>query len=324
MRALILLLASSCFLGVTGASIVYASSFNPWNPRASGYQIVFEDDFTSLSTISLTSTNAPGYKWYTDNYVYGETTPSSVFSLAPGGGLVITPVDGYNMALASAALPYPSGTGGGMIYSSGANGSAPSSSANSSFVGSVFNNGWYIQAEVAFNGSLTKPVSAGEGWPAFWALPIEKGGAIGGDQWPGQVAGYQHYIEDDMFEMFPNVSASTLIDWYGLYGQTCPSFCSIANSNNTVMAPSFQAGVLHTFSQLWIPGSSANGQIGSITNYIDGRQTNTVSWVDATGNTPPPSGAARWSVIDSQHLYIIFGASKGQPFTVKYVKVWQK
>jgi hypothetical protein len=299
-----------------------ANSFQPGNPAASGYKIVFEDNFTSLSTISLSPTNAPGFKWYTDNYVYGETTPSSVFALR--GGLVITPVDGYNMAMASAALPYPSGTGGSTIHSSGANGATPTESTDPSFVGTVFNNGWYIEAKMSFDGSLTQPINAGRGWPAFWALPIEKSGALGGDHWPGQAVGYERYIEDDMFEMFPNVSASTVIDWYGILNQTCPSYCNVPNSNNSVSAPVFEPGVFHVFGQLWVPGSAANGYVGSITNYIDGVQTNTISWVDSESTTPPPTGTARWNVIDSQHFYITFGASVGQALTIKYVKVWQK
>jgi hypothetical protein len=323
MRISALLITSIIVVGIPAVAFAQTPAFNPSNPAASGYNIVFEDDFTCLSTISLSPTNAPGYKWYTDNYIYGETTPSSVFSLAPEGGLIITPVDGLNMALASAALPYPSHTGGGTIYTSGTNGSAPTTSANAGFVGEVFNNGWYIEASMSFNGSLTKPFSAGKGWPSFWTLPIEKAGALGGDQWKGQATGYLHYIENDMFEMFSNVSASSVHDWYGIYNVTCSSYCNETNSNNTVSAPAFTSGVFHTFGQLWVPGSAANGDKGSITNYIDGKQTNSVSWVDTGVGTPPPKGAFTWSVIDSQHLYVIFGSTEGQALTIKYVKVWQ-
>jgi hypothetical protein len=42
--------------------------FNPNDPAASGYQLVFHDEFDSASTIDLNASGLPGFNWYPQQF----------------------------------------------------------------------------------------------------------------------------------------------------------------------------------------------------------------------------------------------------------------
>ena len=47
------------------------AAFSPNNPAASGYQLVFHDEFDSASTIDLNATGLPGFNWYRQQFFQG-------------------------------------------------------------------------------------------------------------------------------------------------------------------------------------------------------------------------------------------------------------
>ena len=169
-------------------------------------------------------------------------------------------------------------------------------------------------------------------------MAVEHLAGKGASQWPGQPAGYEHFIEDDFFEydtMWAGAATygGAVHDWYGKWKETCPSFCSIANAggpsglNNFVIhVPAGTDWTLfHTFGQLWIAGNSANGNRGYLQYYFDGQPTSDkISWLDVYGpEVPPPSGSNIFSIIDKQHLALVLGTGAHQSVSVKRVRVWQ-
>src|ERR1019366_8665997 len=73
------------------------------------------------------------------------------------------------------------------------------------FQGLAFGGGAYLEATLKFDGwqaQVSNPNSISAGYPAFWSMAIEHLAqtSIGADQWPGQVAGYEHFSEIDFLE----------------------------------------------------------------------------------------------------------------------------
>ncbi len=58
--------------------------FDPANPAASGYTLMFDDEFTSASTVDANHTGATGYNWYVGQYFGDTATPLSMFSVSGG------------------------------------------------------------------------------------------------------------------------------------------------------------------------------------------------------------------------------------------------
>ncbi len=122
------------------------AAFDPTNPGASGYVLVFDDEFNSIATIDVNDTKAPGYNWYVWNSWTQTATPASNFSVS-GGVLTLT------CSLSSTNCT-------AMMYTS-----IRSTSANLNGVGTNFAGGWYAEASIAFDHTL---VNTSDGWPTFW------------------------------------------------------------------------------------------------------------------------------------------------------------
>jgi hypothetical protein len=101
-------------------------------------------------------------------------------------------------------------------------------------------------------------------------------------QWPGQAAGYNHFVEDDFIE-YPftgntNSYVGSIHDWYGTIGQCGGGwYCDTYNnwtSNFNNNQPAVPAGTdwtqYHTLGQLWIAGNTSNGFHGYVQYYFDG------------------------------------------------------
>ena len=282
---------------------VSKADFDPSNPSTSGYQIVFDEEFNSVSTIDVKDTRKPGHKWYTSHFFGAPTTPSSAYS-ATVEFLTLTQHNSYNGSL---------GTAGPAKNKQG-------------FVGQAWGGGAYFEASFKFDPAQ---VNTAKGWPAFWSMAIEHLAQKGLDQWPGQPKGYVHFIEDDFFEydtassLSPYTYGAALHDWYGIYKKTCPEgFCGITNPNFKVSPPKgTDFTQIHSYSQLWVP--SVNGQKGFINNYFDGQLLNQVTWVTSGDGTPPPSGTFTYSILDKQHLAIMLGTGDQQAMRINRVRVWQ-
>jgi len=323
------------------------TNFNPANPAASGYVDVFSDDFTSVgtSTIDLSATGNTGYHWYTKHPFGGGTQPSGDFSIGSSSELVITPSSGNNYNQDAIATAYPN--------SSAANGEQ--------WIGTAFGGGAYFQAVFAFDGPTV--VNSGyAGWPAFWSMSVEHWANVGGDNWPGQSTSpnFTHFIEDDFFEYDDSSNAnfwgSGLWDWSNVYQASCPTgyqangFCGILNAGNrqgsdngidTILlsnparSVTWNTTTYHTLGALWVPGTPANGNIGSREIFFDGVMApaqagssainNTTSWTDGTMPLPAslPNSPEIWSIHDKQNVVMVLGSGVSQPFHIKSVQVWQ-
>src|ERR1700720_4049275 len=86
-----LALSAAPVVGLLLVSVTASSSraapapgaFDPANPAASGYALVFDDEFNSASTIDVNNTKAPGFKWYPGNF-FGGATPASYIQVSGG------------------------------------------------------------------------------------------------------------------------------------------------------------------------------------------------------------------------------------------------
>ena len=300
-----------------GVKSIPTNSFDPNNPAGLGYQLVFADDFDSLTSIDVNGSLSPAFKWY--------TTPFFVPASKKFTPSLITINNGI-LTLEST----PGGTGNGMLETA-----APANNLQG-WVGKTFGGGAYFEAKIAFNPAT---VDTKNGWPSFWSMSIEHMAAKGADQWQGQAKGYTHFIEDDFFEYVtasfagPNSYGATMHDWYGIWKKTClpAAFCSIKNilgggskfnNGHIRLTQNIDWTQFHVIGQLWVPSDNVN-KIGYVQNYFDGIPTSKVSWNMATNLMPPPQGDFIFSIMDTSHLVVILGTGIKQPLHVDWVRVWQ-
>jgi hypothetical protein len=322
------------------------ASFNPAKPAASGYVLVFSDTFTDSSNVDFNATGSPGKHWYTAKFFGGGNEPSSTFTFGPNGLTINSdlPWDTGNYNLATAT---------------------PANNAQG-WVGSAFGGGAYFEANISFNAANV--ANRGYlGWPAFWGEAVEWAAQKDADQVPGKPIRYEQYSEDDFFE-YDNTGAplngwgTGLHHWYGPFGGPCPygykagapSLCDIINLNNegsyynnavSTFPDSHNVdwSVFHKISQIWVPGTAANGNQGYVQNFIDNQPAHAgpgaffplskVGWTDGTINVDTlQNSPLAFSIIDQDHLVVILGAgpkvSNGvtlpdQQYRVNFVRVWQ-
>jgi hypothetical protein len=317
-----------------------AGSFNPEDPGAAGYSIKFPSTGGAfdISKIDVNNTGAAGYDWYVTYFNNEHVTPAAALTVN-GGVLTIN----------------PTACGTGMTIQSTTDGNH----ATTGYEGSVFGGGWYIEASISFNASDPYD-GCGDGWPAFVAYAIENQRYYYNGQptkqvahWPGQVADYSNEVENDMFEWQnqPNRYGATLHDWFGYLSAVSPpcsghaGYCNDDNNSNSDinLAASGDAGTVNwgpshfnTIGQLWVPGSAENGWKGSITNYFNGIERSTVTWVNQGNGSPSKltgtqfspnniasTGTFAFSVMDSMHYYPILQAGFGQALNAQWVRIWQ-
>ena len=335
--ALAVALVSSCVAPMREAhaqsrACIPKGPFDPSNPTSTGFSLVFSDDFTNPQTIDLNVTGNAGFKWYLTKFFGYETEPASTIAFTPDG-LVLTPTSvtgSYNIATA-----------------------APANNAQG-YVGNAFGGGAYFEAKIKFDPAT---VNFSQGFPAFWGFSIEHAANKGDDHPAGTPTGFQHFIEDDFFEFdiswASSIAYGTAIhDWYGIYASTCqegyrkgsPGFCDVTNNglgtpyNNFVSTKQNNVTIdwtqWHIIGQLWVPGRPYKRPEGYVQNFIDGQPAyagdgkftplSKTGWKDvASAYIDPMNSPTAFSVLDSNHLMIILGSGLGQPFTVRYVKVWQ-
>ena len=277
--------------------------FDPNNPAASGCQLVFHDEFDSASTIDLNASGLPGFNWYPQQF-FGRPPTSSNYIKVANGELTLSGMDATSFYTLASAAPSTNAAG---------------------YVGRAWGGGAFIESRFHFDPALMNT----NGWPAFWSMAIEHMARPGiADQWPGQAAGYAHFIEDDFFEYDTYAFAgaqsygAALHDWYGIWNPTA-GYSNIFNQTNFVVHT--PAGTdfnqFHTYAQLWVP--STNGQAAFVINYFDGSPLSQVNWVGAGPGTPPPSGSSLFSILDQDHLALCLGTGVGEPMVFDWVRVWQ-
>jgi len=286
-------------------------SVAPHQAQAAGYGI---NTFSTPSNFSPTKvdtglTYRPGYQWYLLN-AFGAQPSFATSSFGSDGSVTVgSMAHSLNGTLTSAAkVPL-----------------APF------FVGRAFGGGGYFEAEVSFDPDA---VDVKNGWPSWWMMPVEHLAEFPSQQWPGQPAGYNHFVEVDAFEYNrgpaqPRAYGATLHDWYGLFAKTCPrNYCRIDSSfgpSTKFVPPSTDwMNTFHRVGVLWIPATSARK--GSFTFYFDGvAQGAPVSYTQFSGQAPPPSNKTPWAfgAVDAEHLALIIGTGRSAPIHVRSVNVWQ-
>jgi hypothetical protein len=278
-------------------------TFDPGDPAAAGYQLVFDDEFNDASSIDLANSGDAGFNWYLRNSFRNKAMPANNISIADGI-LTIGGSGGNIQTFCRAPNPQR-------------------------FVGKVFGGGAYFESRFAFD---PYRVIRENGWPSFWGGSFRHSMSDNSDQWPGQVKGYTHYIEDDFFEYDSVQSdgiysfASAMHDWYGVWNVTCKPFCGVSNlSNYRVKVPvTTDWKQFHVIGQLWVAGIPGDKKGGYIVNYFDGKPTTaSVSWMDTGDGVPPPSGPSTYSILDKDRLVVFLSTGKDEPFRVDWVHVWQ-
>ena len=291
-------------------------SFNPTNPATSGYQVVMTDTFADLSTIDVNNTLASGFHWYVNRPFSWGPVAASNFTLDANGVVLTTPDTFSNWSMSTMG---DNGAGG--------------------YVGTVFSGGMYVEARFAFDNTL---FNFGNGWPSFWSMAVEHLQGNRTTQWPGQAAGYEHFMEDDYFE-YDNPNAgrdqwgSVMHDWYGNPATQINSAPGGGtNWNNGFMVKPgstivWNLATFHTLGHLYVAGSVANGGNGYVQTYIDGvaavstssPASTKVTWTD-TITTPAalPSSSAVFAIQDQDHMPLILGTGNNIPFHIDFVTVW--
>jgi hypothetical protein len=274
----------------------------------------FMNTFSSqFELIDLADERTPGFEWYLGQFFGWNPTNFKAVALNPGGGITI------NGGAINTASPNKNGR---------------------QWVGVVFGGGAYIEAILRFDpGDTIK--NKGAGWPSFWSMGIEHLAGLDAQQWPGEAAGYSHFIEADFFEYdtWPFSSGNTyggaIHDWYGRYNESCPgkNYCQVSNArgagskftNFVIETPSNDDfDQYHKYGFLWVPATTTAP--GYAQYYYDDKATNDKIIWSKYDNQPPPPGTNPWTfgIIDIQHLAILLGTGRNEPMIVKSINVWQR
>ncbi len=262
---------------------------------AAGFRsLTFDDEFDSMKTIDVNTTEQQGYNWYTDFPFGGGRTLPPAYSISNGVLTVTSTGWTANWALSS--------------FSSGGN------------VGHSFQYG-YFEARMRFDPTLG-PQS--QGGPAFWAESTN---------WSSSAnhTAPIHFAELDFFEAYHKEHAAysgvfdgTLHDWH--YWPDIPPV-DYHNSNNFHAQPGVDYSQWHIYACLWKPGQVTwyfDGVPLMTQKYSANRGPNPPGKGSVLQlNTGLQGGA--FHILDSEvgGMQIILGSSPGWPMQVDYVRVWQ-
>jgi hypothetical protein len=262
--------------------------------------LTFYDPCTSLTTVDLNNTKAPGYLWYTNNawpYAAAEgwfrtptLPPTGADMLLFNNGIVLLGNDAVN-------------GGGPVLESAVTNGTG--------YTGNAINmaNGAYFEIQMQADPVLGNGAT---GWPSFWSMPLEY-----------FLGSATHFVELDFVE-YPGASPPTdmqfaIHDWN--------TVARTNNQNTNVNSAATDANV-HTFGTLYL-SSNFNGGSGLVRRFIDGvwDYDRGVSFTTTGGCSPgatPANPNGIFSEIQGMHHVLILTAGTNWPMTVKHVAVWQQ
>jgi hypothetical protein len=308
-----------------GSILVLESGTGPITPaQAAGMTLVLNDDFTSLATVDMANTKAPGFNWYREQWWGNGTT--ALNSIAQSGS----------------TITLGGGTGRGRLQSGLASGAG--------FIG----NGWkigqglYIEVNFRFNPANTN-ISGFFGVYLFHAPNIYDLNATGDAKWPGQASGYGHFCEVDIFELAGfepdnsyngrHVYQGTIHDFSGTYnGSNWQRNIYNANSLNDAGIPAPNWNLSHSFGVKMLPQVGATP--GSIQWFFDQAPLNTTYWLGPIGNPPlpgegtaftatqqdqnTPAEATRTFAIAEQWPFLMqLDGNPSLPIIIDWVRVWQ-
>lgn len=301
-------------------------AYDPRPNAPPGFRLIFNDEFNNASTIDGRDSQQDGCKWYVKGMWFPSTKPA-MFEILPsyqGATGVLEIKD------APVAMSWDFST---TLFDN---------AAPEGYRGTVFlpGKGIYYEARIACAdlAHISK-----NGWAGFWSgtMPVAsrprnmnpppwsflpENAPMPG--WPGK----WEAIENDIMEYnpswgHPHQFDSTIHDWSsGAENGNIGNF-------NSVVYPS--AGTdytqFHTYGQLWIPASAANGWHGYRQVYFDGVPQQAICWIgNQVSATSQPSGSYLFSMCDgtpqSPPLWrnlVLGGAMGGTPNTFfDYVRVY--
>ncbi len=275
----------------------------PPEAKTAGYNnLAFNSVFTNHS-VDVANSQAAGFQWYAYNF-FGSNADLTAIKLNTDSSITLNgDVTGPNGELAT-----------GCVTSAG-------------FVGTSFGGGGYFEATLKFN-----PQDAIDhnfaGWPSFWSMAREHLALEADEQWPGQVAGYSHFIEADIFEydLYPSTSqqntfGSCLHDWSGVWeagpgyptNHFSPPLCTVNSATDFTQ--------YHRYGMLWVPATTSKR--GYVKFYFDDAKVGMLlSWPNYLNQDPMTYSP--FGIMDKQHLVLVLGTGVGMPMTVETVKVWTK
>ncbi len=272
-------------------------------------KLTFNDDFTSLSTIDIHDTRAPGFNWYTHN-----TWPNAAFNPPP------QPADTQQppTPLGVLTLSSPSVL---RIYNPNNNVASYTSQIMSActdgangYVGHAFNGPCVMDAYLTWDPSIGAPfVPLPTLWPSFWSESVEMRANFNLD-----ASG--HYIETDFLEGPFTGPPSTTVHSDKAIPPT---------ALNAMSSPNFTISTYPAFtrmSMMWITMAANDGIFGSFISFVNGQYHMNA---DFAYSTTIPAGSAYYAC-DGHHLPVILITSEnttnnpggGWPFFIDWVKVY--
>ncbi len=194
-----------------------AAASPPLAAKTVGYLLnSFHSEFRD--DMDLHNKKTGNFSWFVGRWFGASPTRSDRMHFQPGEGITLTDGgDQGNYTIGSAAYD--------------------KARSPRHWVGTAFGGGGYFEAELKFDTAAVIDRRA-IGFPAWWLEPIEHMADPKADQWVGQVPGYEHFTEVDIFEYnqwnkhAPNFYSGAVHVWYGVYNKTCPpQFCRVSNMN---------------------------------------------------------------------------------------------
>lgn len=273
-------------------------------PDREAYQLVFDDDFSSIATIAETPAADPSAKWFRSFYFGHPTSAEDAFSVEDGV-LHMQAEEGHGSQLVTAA---PADNEGG-------------------WAGSVFRNGAYFEARIAIGPDNLEDFRY---HPAFWLMSVEHMAQRDAALWPGQGEGFMRLIESDIMEYSPRWGTgqyiATINEWYGRW-DTCRErqWCLESNRHDdrrTVrLNPPGRIHEFRVYGQLWVPATEETP--GYIQNFLDGQPVGVrIEW-QAGEPTPPAEPPLLYNVMD-RHGMVLILTTGAQRMSVDWVRVWQR
>ena len=251
-------------------------------------QIVFCDDFDSMSTFDTKATGSAGYNWYPQSP--WNVLPTSVYSVANSALQLSTAVYTYNWGLASTDVK----TGAGHSFTFG-----------------------YFEARINFNPTLGPN---GPGWPSFWAVSTNEE-EFGSASPYGELDFFEGFPQTSPGNYY-GVFGGTIHDWRG---STKTGYTDYINSPNAGPTGKNWAQ-WHVVGCLWLKGQVTWYLDGVAlgTQHYSASTTGSPVAVNAAGGGSVPSGV--FDVLDTEPLgmMLILGTGPAWPMYVDYVRVWQQ
>jgi hypothetical protein len=311
----------------------------PAQAQAAGYtSLVFDDEFTTSTTVTTSGSATSGYNWY-PNYWAG----ASAADVSVNTGTVYS-VNG-NLTSSAPASPTAAQTATGVlsVIGGGNLGSVPEypnvtgMGTHPALAGSFQH--CYYEARIQMNSQSVSSENAFWSWSTsqFYNSSVK--------------SSYVDTAENDFMEWVPDTdtvngttyhfyACNTMHDWYGSTDESNTNASNVMDSITGITQTPAQAmgdGNFHIYGCLWVQLTATTGyteyyldnhlivHAKGVTRFLTGVGTGTSSGSVTTVNgvvcyTAPGNGLTSQ---EASHMYMIIGGETGWPINVDWVHVWQ-